>query len=501
MHDKYDSPDGGEEELYEETPMDKAKEIGGNAAEIIRQNRKPIAAAIVAIIALFFIYDFFIGSVMHVSFDVTDTEGNSINASIKINSLSGNEVARAVSGETISLKKGDYTIDVAASDFRPILKQGVSVSDDNGISVNMQADLGLELAGTFPESFFTGEEKSVMLTITSNESDAVETQLVLDGDAKSAMSIQYDTPLYVSKGQNQITAKITANTNVDKKQLGENKEGEIRIRGLDTANATVKGKYALKEFNAKDVAAKFGSSDTKADFGNLSPGENKEQPITVENKGNSELTSFRIEAEITDPDFLSAEEIQNWFMYTPSNEIPSIAPKTTERASVTLKIPTNITFPQGKESAKIDGVIRVKTSYYKKEFNINLNIEKPKTGVSTSGLKSSYTIGKSDGAYRAETGFLAIRNSGETLLKNFDIRAQCFMSAQQVYWLMLNNQQGEYTFDSLEKGATKSVPFTIQVPNSTPENQRAQCDLRIGYSEPNGQFDNADSTIVILTSA
>ena len=92
MYDKYDSPSDGEEEGYEESPVDKAQATVSELLEIAKPHAPAIIVAVAAVIVLFFAYDFFIGSVMNVEFTLNDSEGSQIDGAIKVSSDGGQEI-------------------------------------------------------------------------------------------------------------------------------------------------------------------------------------------------------------------------------------------------------------------------------------------------------------------------------------------------------------------------------------------------------------------------
>src|SRR3989344_6815224 len=155
MYDRYSSPHPEEETReYEEGPMGRAQEMGGDALEMAKANWKKIAAALAVIAVLFFAYDFFIGSVKAVSFAVVDTEGNEIpGAAVRVLSEGGQEIARLSTGESASLRAGAYKIDVSAQGYRAVRGKPIMVSDSFEMEETLQADKDLGLSGAFPETF------------------------------------------------------------------------------------------------------------------------------------------------------------------------------------------------------------------------------------------------------------------------------------------------------------------------------------------------------------
>ncbi|MEK6942093.1 MAG: hypothetical protein AABW85_04525, partial [archaeon] len=94
---RYDSPGGVEDDfgLEGESAVDKAKDMAGGVEELVKAHWKKAVAALVILLVLFFVYDYFFASIKTVNFSLTDTEGARLSgAGIKILDKSGNEAAK-----------------------------------------------------------------------------------------------------------------------------------------------------------------------------------------------------------------------------------------------------------------------------------------------------------------------------------------------------------------------------------------------------------------------
>lgn len=495
MYNDYDDPNSSEDDgLYEESPMEK---IGG-IVDQIKPFAVPIVLVILLLIGIFIAYDFFIGSQRNVSFNVLDTEGDNINgANIRILSVTGEDIARTRSGENIELKLGSYNLDVRASGYERKSKN-ITVSGDGPIIIEMEINNDLELEGNFPESFFSGEEITIEVTVINNGTDTVETNLLLDGDAKDGMVMSGGKSLIVFPGTNLITITLKVNTSPDRDLLSGSNSGVIRIKGLNNNRAKIRGNFSITAFNQSDINIKIGNSTRDVDFRTLTAGSSSEKELRIENKSDNTISEITVELEITNTQFSLNEDVENWFSFGPSNTIENILPDETRQISIIVSIPSSVIFPQGVSEETIDGVFRVKSSFFEKEFNLDLKIEKPDTGISISGIKNTYTLRKDDNVYQNELGFLKIRNTGDVLLTNFSVAVVC--SPSTYTWLSVENGAPETSFPSLEADQIKEIPYLISIPSNVTGGQLANCKIGVFYTDPSSQQQTLEEPVLISTA-
>ena len=497
MYDKYDSPgNNSDEELYEKSPIEQAQETAGPIIGLLKDNWKKILAVLFALIVLFFVYDFFIGSVKLVSFDVVNTEGESINATLRISSMDGEELERIKSNQEVNLKLGEYKLSLLANDYKAI-QQTTQITGDGPIEIKMQIDKDLEMTGTIPDTFFTGQETELLLILKNNELEPFETEIILDEDCEKIMAITYEKPLYLLPGSEEIPVILAVKSNASKSDLGEGKDCQIRIKGLDIAKSRVDGKYELKELNESKLSIKIGSSKTKVDFSTLETGESSKKELKIENDSADDLLGIIIDLEITSTEFSDPEEIKQWFSYSPANTISSVDAGKDEIININLKIPEDVTFPAGKTEEIIGGIFTVKTSYFEKRFEMSLKIEKAESKVDVSGIRDSYTMRKTDGSYKTETGILEIENKGDTRLTNFDVAVVC--SPQNLTWLTLETNQQSSSFNELLQNTTKKIPFEIKIPKQISNNLTSNCRIRVRYFDPSGIEQSKEQIVQITT--
>ncbi len=493
--DKFDNPHPGRDDsdLYGDSPMERVQDM----AEQVKPYGKYIVIGIVLLLVAFFAFDFFIGSVKQVSFNVTDTEGEGIAGIITIADSGGKQIDRVRSNETISLKNGTYNVDVRASGYRRLNTQ-INVIGNAPIPIQLEIEDDLELRGTFPGELFTGEQRELELTIVNNESDVIGTSLVLEGDAKDAMELVYEEPLLVFPGENNVKVTLKVKEKPEPALIGTGNDGELRLKGLDNPKEKIGGKFSLTAFDARDVSVRVGSSNRNADFGTLQAGETSEKEIRIENKSKTVLTNVTIEIEITTTEFTAPEEVKEWFTLNPENTIDTIRAGETKTIIVNLAVPSNMFFATGKEKETIDGRIIVKTTYFEQEFNIDLEVKKPDIGVSIGGIKESYVLKKTNEIYDSELDFIEITNTGDVLLTNLEAAIVCTPSSST--WLTIDNGKAQAMFSSLAPEETRNVQFQISVPPNIPSGTFANCNIGVFYNDPSAQRLSTEQRILISTS-
>ncbi|MCH7902909.1 hypothetical protein IIC68_04100, partial [archaeon] len=275
-------------------------------------------------------------------------------------------------------------------------------------------------------------------------------------------------------------------------------ERVIRIEGLNNNRAKIKGDFTITAFSSGDIRIKIGNSTRDVDFRTVKAGSSSEKQLRIENKSDNTINDITIELEITNTEFSSEEEVEEWFIFSPSNTIESILPGEIRTIAIIVNVPSSMIFLQGENEEIIDGVFRVKSSFFEREFNLDLKVKKPKTGISISGIKDQYTFPKDDGVYDNESDFIDIRNTGDVLLTDFSVAISC--SPSTYTWLSLENGAPETSFPSLEAGITKSIPFLISIPSTVTGGQRANCKVGVFYIDPSGQQQLLEEPVIISTS-
>ncbi|MEM4391007.1 MAG: hypothetical protein QXX06_04045 [Candidatus Diapherotrites archaeon] len=486
MYDKYDSPYSGQESDYSESGFASAF---SDLKDLIKGNLKTILAVVVVLVISFFLYDYFFGSVVSVSLVVKDTEGNALEADVKFFSLEGVELFQSSSGSSVRLRKGDYLVNVASPGFKVLSNKPVSVGDISSLDFVLEKNLSVEISGTFPEVFFQGETKELILNFSNKSDTPADVVLVLEGDAKDVFDLSRKS-FSVLPGESNVVVQITAKKTLkDIKAFGDNKKAVLRIQGLSNSKAKVQGNYSLLRFDQKFLKVRVDSSDTSVDFRKVKAGQQAPlKAIRIENNSEFDFSGFVPEVEIVESGFIESEKVLEWFSFSPSGPV-SVASNSKEQINILLRVPSDLKFPQGVSSEKITGFIKLKNSFFEKSFTLTFEVEAVESKLELSGLRDSYTLRSQNGVYNVETGFVVLRNVGDTLVKDVRARVSCPL-AEGANWLLLENSS-ELSIGNIEKGSNKTVPFRIVVPNSVRANTIVDCTLQVFYVG----LDNASNVV------
>ena len=498
MYDKYNDPySGGQQQVPMDDGSGGPQEMLNGIMDNVKQYWWAIILVLVVLGAGYFAYDFFVGSVKEITFSGTDTEGKAVSATFRIMDASGNEVKTVEPGQKISIRKGTYYVDATASGFKDVRQEQLEVEKNESVKISFEKDLDVGIDGSFPESFMAGEEKKIQATFTNNGDETADITLVLDGDAKKSMELQTKS-FSIYPGTQQETIAIKVKSSLESSAIGGGKKGAIRIQGLE--GAKIEGEYQLSKFDpAKDLEIRVDSSDKEVKYQNVRTGEDAPvKNLKIQNNTDSDIQDIQVSLDITETEFTEKETAKSWFSFNPSNTL-SVGANSTENTNIVLKVPDQIKFPEGKLDESISGTITVKTSFYEKKFNLNFKIVKSEAKVTATGIQESYIFSKTKGIYTPKAEFIDVRNSGDVLLTDFDVRVDC-PRAVGTSWLTIGNGKTQYSFEKLAKGETHKVPYMIAVPNSTPGLTTVDCTLGIFYKEPSGSTKKTEVKTIITTA-
>ena len=496
MYDKYDSP-GDEQDSgqYNESQLGNAGEAIGGIVEQAKPYAPMIIGGIVALAVLFFAYDFFIGSYHPVQIELTDTEGKPIDGTIKLSNPQGQEIKTVKGGEAVNLKNGPYKADVSSAGKKTLRQYPLTISGTGPVAIEMEAAKQLELKGEIPDSFVTGEQKDITLTITNRGNQDEDVKLLLEGDMKGAMKLEYGEPLLIAPGENVVNAKLKVDREVESKLRGENKSGAIRIEGLSNKDARIGAEYSLTQFSTDKFRVTFAGSLDKAQYGKVKAGESVEKILKVSNDNVFDFRNAKAEVKISSTQFSTPSDVEKWFRFSPENFI-SVPAGEEGQMTVVLTVPASMQFPQGKETESITGALYLRTSYYEKKFDIMIDAAKIDAKILIDGINEKYTLQRRDNAYKKEVGMLDIRNGGEVLLTDIEARIDC--KPQDSAWLTFSGAT-DYAIDSLEKGQRKGIAYIIDLPSTTPAARIASCTITVVYKDPSGQRRSNEKQVILMT--
>lgn len=479
---RFDSPKEGSDdfELYEETPMDKAKEMGGQAADLVKAHKKKIIAGIIAVVVLFFVYDFFVGSIKEITFGINDTEGQQINgASIRLFGADGKTIETISSGDSISLRRGEYFYSISASSYKQVQKKTLEVDDAAEINevLEKNMDVMLSLAQSFPEKIVTGQVLTLNASIKNNSKTEQEIELVFEGGLKEATTQSYDTPLVVPGGaEKSVQITIEVKKDLSSTEIKNAKSGVIRIKGLNNTKAKQSVSFEITEFEPRDLQIS----------GNLNFGAIKEgnppikKSIKIRNNADFDIENLAIEIPEADivSQFSQPSQVKNWFSFTPSLPIPIIRKGTEQNVEISIHVPVGIEFGENALQETITGTMNFRTSFDNRTIVFNVVAQKNQTDLQIQGV-SNLTMSFNDQAQEYDTKTMTIRlkNDGGLKIKNVSVTARCQNNAPITFSL------SEDLFE-IEAQETKTVIATINASSTLQTGSINTCSINASYDNP-----------------
>lgn len=359
---------------------------------------QPLITKVIVIVAIlgivgYGVYYLFFNNVI-VSFNIKDTEGKAIDASIKITKVGDTKSQTIYSGEEIKLKKNsNYTYNITVQDYKPHTRQKIETQEDNEITVVLEKNLKFAVKNILcPETVYLGQRVVCEINVentSTNETYDVDSLVFLG--LNTFEDFKNKTYKFVNiDGEEISTARktILPTTNTtfllsfvvssDKKEIGK-KTLEARIKytlGKKTAS-----------FNIVEAPNITFSSDISS-AKNMVSGEEKKYTYTIDNsKGSTSVNNmiFSIDAEyINNYD----QEINIDEIISKDNRNIEIEPKSKKTGQITIKLPVNI------REGKIQGNLLLEASAFpeSKKIPFTIDISEPEIKFNISLNKNSESL-------------------------------------------------------------------------------------------------------------
>ena len=476
---KYDTPGEDGIEIVDDSPVGKAKEAAGAAGGALKKYWIFIVLGIVVLAAGYFAYDFFVGSVKTVSFDVTDTEGNAVTASVRVFDSGNKEVGHVGGSGSLQLRKGNYTYKISSAGFKPE-EDIFTVESDNRVDVQLQKNIQLELSGDIPDALVQGESKTMTFTISNTGDEVVETGLVFEGTAFTTAnaSFSYQNPVVVAPdSQTEVVVEVDVKETA---KTGTALTGTVRVEGLKGGKAQVTGPVEIVKFGNDSIRI----SPISIDYSSVNEGALGSKQLTIENKNEFEVKDLHLEVEVLTQRWTDAATIKSWFVIS-ENDF-SIFPE--EKKVVTLNVSPVVgesSIPSSEKFEDITGKLVISNTYYAKDVPIKMKVNKSEVEVSIKGFTIP-AFSTKDGEYPPKTLTLTISNDGkleigEVTVSNTDAADKCRTDTGKdvPQWIKLDETQ----LGAIQPGESRQVKYFVN-PQGGVEGETAICKVTVRYFNP-----------------
>src|SRR3989344_935128 len=289
--------------------------------EGVKPHLKKIIAIVAAIVVIYFIYWFFIGSSVEVQIVFKDTEGDSVEGVYGEITQNGSRVAEILrSGQKISLKAGEYEFEANAEGFKQVSETRDVDADSKIIPVVMEKDIDVEItsvqiAGNSEGKVFAGKKNDALITLSNTGGNVIIEIIGSDEGGIEAKTVLQQITVPANTSNLPVAAVIEVGDNISVQE-----EFPKTIRVLPKLSITI--------------------SANPLDFRTLkADGSTASKDITFQNKEAGDVAGtvdFVIDIEQSNN---PADEIQNWFSFNPS-AIETITKTPALKVGVIVKVPT-----------------------------------------------------------------------------------------------------------------------------------------------------------------
>ncbi|HIH21527.1 MAG: hypothetical protein QT12_C0012G0003 [archaeon GW2011_AR21] len=454
--------------------------------EGVKPHLKKIIAIVAAIVVIYFIYWFFIGSSVEVQIVFKDTEGGSVEGVYGEITQNGARVAEiSRSGQKISLKAGEYDVEANAEGFKQ-LPQTIEVDADSKIiPLVMEKDIDVEItsvqiAGNSEGKVFAGKKNDALITLSNTGGNVIIEIIGSDEGGIEAKTVlqQITVPANTSNLPVAAVIEVGDNISVQDRVNGDEKEISFRIKGL-------------KEEFPKTIRVlpklSITISPNPLDFRTLkADGSTASKDITFQNKEAGDVAGtvdFVIDIEQSNN---PADEIQNWFSFNPS-AIETITKTPALKVGVIVKVPTAAL------EDDIRGTLTASSDSWSAQTRITIKVSRANKTITQPTISpTSSSINK--GEFKPAT--LTVKNTSDFEISNFQIQVE-----QACNGTFITNLE-KTSIESLAKGSEQRITMNLTAPFDAESNKAQTCNIYFSYYDPLSEgetYDLPDGTQVIIT--
>jgi hypothetical protein len=460
------------------------------AKDILQQHGKQIAIVVVLGIVGFFVYDFFIGSLVEVSIEARDTEGKIVSSvEGQLFEGSSNSPIKTFGGTTtLSLRPGEYRVewDAGSTEYEnpeDTLITVESINKESGQVEKAIVEQNIPVTITnlsFPSALVVGQEAaSGTITLENKSTKAQTIELAYDGDFSPKILDIATQPAVLTLNPNQVLSvalsiSVPSTTSVKNTTSGDVKKGNVRVKYTSNSKGA---SYTLFKSFALDVNPK-----TPQTFA-VSANKLFTKTFTIRNPGKVDSPET-VKADVQIKSALENDftQVSGWFSWNPSP--PFNAPKKSESIPVVL----NIMAPTTATTDTITGELKIFTGFWTQTIPFTLNLTEALVDLritldASPGIKT-YKIVKDSttGQYDAKNALLKIENTG--VLEIDSILMDVGNCGEYIKQLDTEFFLGLTLAEKGKNGASKTTTLQITAPVSALPGNTQNCLLQISYLDP-----------------
>ncbi len=492
---EYSGPFGGDYNP-QPSPMDQAKDF-------IQKNGKSILVVLVVAVVGFFIYDYFVGSLVNTTIRITDTENKTLGVlDARLFEGSSTTPITTFSGtHTASLRPGEYRVEVNAggSEYADPGTIPFTISSEDKeagftqtVEVEKEIDASIESV-ELPQTFVAGQQNAQGTVTVRFGTQAQPIELVFeDGFATMDITVQPAIISGVSGGvvPVSITFSVPSTIKVGNTKTGDSKTGTVRIK---YTNNEKKSPFTLFKTFSLDVNPK-----TPQSFA-VTANKLFTKTFTLRNTSGAD-SSEAVQAEVTikSTQENTITEIPTWFTWSPS--VPFNALKKGESLPVQMQLMT----PPSALSDTITGEIRFFTGFWSQIVPFTLNLTEAKVElrvtIDNSATTKTYSLTKeAAGNYETKNALLRLDNQSALPIENI-----LMDTGGCDDYIKLLDTDFFLNLELAEKGktgSTKTTTLQITAPLTALPASTQNCLVQISYLDPKtGDVTQNDPINVIVTT-
>lgn len=473
------------------SPMDSAKDF-------LQKNGKMIVLILVVGTIGFFVYDFFVGSLVNTTLELRDTEGRLLSeVSGKVYEGSSSGAIKTFQGTTtLALRPGNYRVewDLSDTDYEdqgavPFTVDPANKEAGQEEQTVVEKPIPVNLTNlAFPSALVAGQtHATATLTLENKSTQVQEVELVFEGDFDPKILTITTQPSTISLNPNAslivaLSINVPSNVSVKNTKNGDTKNGKVRIKYTTSGKSAG---FTLFKSLSLDVNPKT-PQVLKATANQLTS-----KTFTIRNAASVDSPeTVKAEVTVNSAQNNDAAEAQKWFGFNPTPPLP--APKKGESIPIVLQVNA----PAIALSDTITGEIKFFTGFWSQVIPFTLTLtEAPvelKVTLDGTNTLKKYTISKdATGLWEAKNAVLKLENGGGLAIENI---------------LLDVGDCGEYIkpldpdfFANLtlaEKGkaqSSKSTTLQITAPLTQIPGNTQNCLIEVSYLDPkNGDVGQAN---------